>query len=918
MSLGSILATAAPIAVGAMVPGGGWAAIMAGAATGAGIAALSGGDILSGGVMGGIGGYGGAELGAAFNPGASSGIAAATGTTNAAVNQAAMSNMTGSALGQGGFNTAAGRGLMGVATPGMAGAAGASANTGLQNVTAQNTGQGFSPYATPDTLGQSATQFSTDAAYNAANPNLGMFSNAQAVNLGNPVTNLGSVQTPDYVNSALTSDPSKQMLQRGVNTSVRNVDGSFAQIAQRPDFSPIAGSNVAEGAIPGGYVDTSFSAGVERLGGGKYNADGTLNENAMMKGSMKLGLAGLPVLAAAYEPETFTYDQMREAEAYDPDETLNLLDPELDSGIEDVINEDSGLRLYANQGGMVPAYAEGGTVETRADQGMRDALARNKGIAYTRPTTAPSTPTTAPSNNIKIAGAGNSTTNLTGGVGALNVGSGSIGQSPDAKAAQAIEDAKPKTRMMTGAWGTQMTVPIDYDPGTKSVFGGRKPSHYQLQDGTYVKGTPVSNINMMGDPYRTNAYGYINKFAEGGTIESRADQGMRDALARNKGTAYTQPTTAYTPTTAPSNNIKIAGADNSTSNIGGGVGALNVGSGSIGQSANAIKAAQVAAEAEEARITKIKNTPRQYRLVSSGIMGGMKYVPVSHTGMGSYNDPYGMTQRAGAAEAKARGGYAEGGTIESRAKEGMAGALARNKGTAYTRPTTAPVTTTAPSNNIKIAGANNSTSNIGGGSTSNLTGGVGALNVGSGSIGQSPNAIKAAQVAAADRKANFKIMPNGQEVPIDFDPGGFQGVMGGMQNAPQSHYRDSSGNWHKGQRPGTFQIGGNNGSSIGAFLSAPNYYAEGGAVEGYAQGGMLEGPGDGMSDSLAAQIDGSQPAALSQGEFVVPADVVSHLGNGSSDAGSKRLYAMMDEVRQARTGTEKQGKEINPERYMPA
>ncbi len=94
--------------------------------------------------------------------------------------------------------------------------------------------------------------------------------------------------------------------------------------------------------------------------------------------------------------------------------------------------------------------------------------------------------------------------------------------------------------------------------------------------------------------------------------------------------------------------------------------------------------------------------------------------------------------------------------------------------------------------------------------------------------------------------------------------------------------------------------------------------AEAKARGGYAEGGMLEGPGDGMSDSLAAQIDGSQPAALSQGEFVVPADVVSHLGNGSSDAGSKRLYAMMDEVRKARTGTEKQGKEINPERYMPA
>ena len=134
-----------------------------------------------------------------------------------------------------------------------------------------------------------------------------------------------------------------------------------------------------------------------------------------------------------------------------------------------------------------------------------------------------------------------------------------------------------------------------------------------------------------------------------------------------------------------------------------------------------------------------------------------------------------------------------------------------------------------------------------------------------------------------------------------------------MQNAPQSHYRDSSGNWQEGQKPQPDRAQGaavmNNGSSIGAFLTPISYYA---------QGGMLEGPGDGMSDSLAAQIDGSQPAALSQGEFVVPADVVSHLGNGSSDAGSKRLYAMMDEVRQARTGTEKQGKEINPERYMPA
>ena len=88
------------------------------------------------------------------------------------------------------------------------------------------------------------------------------------------------------------------------------------------------------------------------------------------------------------------------------------------------------------------------------------------------------------------------------------------------------------------------------------------------------------------------------------------------------------------------------------------------------------------------------------------------------------------------------------------------------------------------------------------------------------------------------------------------------------------------------------------------------------ATGGYLNGGTLKG--DGMSDDVPAMIDGTQKAALSQGEFVIPADVVSHLGNGSSDAGSKQLYGMMDKIRKARTGTKKQGKEINPERFMPS
>jgi len=103
----------------------------------------------------------------------------------------------------------------------------------------------------------------------------------------------------------------------------------------------------------------------------------------------------------------------------------------------------------------------------------------------------------------------------------------------------------------------------------------------------------------------------------------------------------------------------------------------------------------------------------------------------------------------------------------------------------------------------------------------------------------------------------------------------------------------------------------------------PNYYrpqyAHGGLADlgGYSDGGhMLKGPGDGMSDDIPATIANKQPARLANEEFVIPADVVSHLGNGSSEAGAKQLYKMMDRVRQARTGNKKQGKQINPEKYL--
>lgn len=85
-----------------------------------------------------------------------------------------------------------------------------------------------------------------------------------------------------------------------------------------------------------------------------------------------------------------------------------------------------------------------------------------------------------------------------------------------------------------------------------------------------------------------------------------------------------------------------------------------------------------------------------------------------------------------------------------------------------------------------------------------------------------------------------------------------------------------------------------------------------------AQGRYLNGSSDGMADKVPARIDGMQEARLSDGEFVIPADVVSHFGNGNSDAGAKELYAMMDRVRKARTGTTKQGKQINPSKMLPA
>ena len=101
------------------------------------------------------------------------------------------------------------------------------------------------------------------------------------------------------------------------------------------------------------------------------------------------------------------------------------------------------------------------------------------------------------------------------------------------------------------------------------------------------------------------------------------------------------------------------------------------------------------------------------------------------------------------------------------------------------------------------------------------------------------------------------------------------------------------------------------GMASGGMASLPEYRAG---------GKLLRGPGDGMSDSIPAMIHGDKPqrAALADGEFVVPADVVSHLGNGSTEAGAKLLYAMMDKIRQARTGKRQQAPAVKASKFLPA
>lgn len=101
-----------------------------------------------------------------------------------------------------------------------------------------------------------------------------------------------------------------------------------------------------------------------------------------------------------------------------------------------------------------------------------------------------------------------------------------------------------------------------------------------------------------------------------------------------------------------------------------------------------------------------------------------------------------------------------------------------------------------------------------------------------------------------------------------------------------------------------------------AALLSPKGMAAGG-ITSALPGRQIKGPGDGMSDSIPATIDGQQPAAIASGEYVIPADVVSFLGNGDNDAGAKVLDRMVAKVRTAKTGRTQQPPQIDPSKFMP-
>lgn len=169
------------------------------------------------------------------------------------------------------------------------------------------------------------------------------------------------------------------------------------------------------------------------------------------------------------------------------------------------------------------------------------------------------------------------------------------------------------------------------------------------------------------------------------------------------------------------------------------------------------------------------------------------------------------------------------------------------------------------------------------------------------------NAIAAAQAAAQSDTSNY-----GNEVNRGSSRSGVGGEGGGYSNANAGDY-----GWARsgGGEGGGWAAGGTTHGGIAALAHQYN-------LGSYSDGGrLLKGPGDGVSDDIPATIGHGQPARLADGEFVIPARIVSEIGNGSTDAGARELYKMMDRIQAGRrktVGKDQVARNTKAVRHLPA
>ena len=210
-----------------------------------------------------------------------------------------------------------------------------------------------------------------------------------------------------------------------------------------------------------------------------------------------------------------------------------------------------------------------------------------------------------------------------------------------------------------------------------------------------------------------------------------------------------------------------------------------------------------------------------------------------------------------------------------------------------------------------LLGDDNVLTNIFGGGSPQMTGYQGKIPNYTASRMQVPGTYDAARRPGSAGQRYF--------TDVDYGGGDNSGVANALQaaNLANPAATNRAGQSLPAVRAAAAQTANNTQTLAAGGIAGLNMGGDPRMAQMMAQPRYLSGSMDGMADTIPASIDGQDPAALSGGEFVVPADIVSGLGNGNSDAGAKNLYAMMDKIRQARTGMKKQPPAIDPSKMLP-